>query len=76
MASPAGGAGSPSAYVLPVLTLGVPFGLVLARLGLGLLVSLAERYSPRANEIRLDGMVLDLHVREPSLEDVFFGFSD
>jgi len=25
---------------------------------------------------RLDGMVLDLHVREPSLEDVFFGFSD
>ena len=29
---PLGGAGSPSAYVLPVLTLGVPFGLVLARL--------------------------------------------
>jgi Cu-processing system ATP-binding protein len=25
---------------------------------------------------RLDGAVLDLHVREPSLEDVFFGFSD
>lgn len=25
---------------------------------------------------RLDGVVLDLHVREPSLEDVFFGFSD
>jgi Cu-processing system ATP-binding protein len=25
---------------------------------------------------RLDGKVLDLHVREPSLEDVFFGFSD
>jgi Cu-processing system ATP-binding protein len=25
---------------------------------------------------RLDGRVLDLHVREPSLEDVFFGFSD
>jgi len=24
----------------------------------------------------LDGKVLDLHVREPSLEDVFFGFSD
>ena len=37
---------------------GAAFGLVLARLGLGLLVSLAERYSPRANEIRLDGMVL------------------
>jgi peptide/nickel transport system permease protein len=29
---PLGGAGSPTAYVLPVLTLGVPFGLVLARL--------------------------------------------
>jgi peptide/nickel transport system permease protein len=29
---PLGGAGSPAAYVLPVLTLGVPFGLVLARL--------------------------------------------
>ena len=37
---------------------GAAFGLVLARLGLGLLVSLAERYSPRANEIALDGMVL------------------
>jgi peptide/nickel transport system permease protein len=29
---PLGGTGSPAAYVLPVLTLGVPFGLVLARL--------------------------------------------
>jgi peptide/nickel transport system permease protein len=29
---PLGGASSPAAYVLPVLTLGVPFGLVLARL--------------------------------------------
>jgi peptide/nickel transport system permease protein len=29
---PLGGTGSPSAYVLPVLTLGIPFGLVLARL--------------------------------------------
>jgi len=29
---PLGGAGSPAAYLLPVLTLGVPFGLVLARL--------------------------------------------
>jgi len=24
----------------------------------------------------LDGQVLDLHVREPSLEDVFLGYSD
>jgi peptide/nickel transport system permease protein len=29
---PLGGASSPAAYILPVLTLGVPFGLVLARL--------------------------------------------
>lgn len=29
---PLGGAGEPASYVLPVLTLGVPFGLVLARL--------------------------------------------
>ena len=29
---PLGGADSPAAYVLPVLTLGIPFGLVLARL--------------------------------------------
>jgi predicted permease len=41
---------------------GAAFGLVLARIGLGLLVSLADRYSPRANEIRLDGMVLGFTV--------------
>jgi putative ABC transport system permease protein len=41
---------------------GAVFGLILARLGLGLLVSLAERYSPRANEIGLDGMVLSFTV--------------
>ena len=39
---PLGGAGSPAAYVLPVLTLGVPFGLVLARL---LRTSLLEQQS-------------------------------
>ena len=37
---------------------GAALGLVLAVGGVRLLVSLAERYSPRANEIRLDGMVL------------------
>lgn len=37
---------------------GAALGLVLAIGGVRLLVSLAERYSPRANEIRLDGMVL------------------
>jgi peptide/nickel transport system permease protein len=39
---PLGGAGSPLAYVLPILTLGVPFGLVLARL---LRTSLLEQQS-------------------------------
>ncbi|HJU75983.1 MAG TPA: ABC transporter permease [Gemmatimonadaceae bacterium] len=37
---------------------GAVLGLVIARIGVGLLISLAERYSPRANEIQLDGMVL------------------
>ena len=42
-----------------VLTLvGAVFGVVLAIGGVRLLVSLAERYSPRASEIRLDAMVL------------------
>jgi len=41
---PLGGAGSPAAYVLPVLTLGVPFGLVLARL----LRTATSRTSPSA----------------------------
>jgi predicted permease len=38
--------------------MGAVLGVILARGGLSLLISLAERYSPRANEIRLDGMVL------------------
>jgi putative ABC transport system permease protein len=41
---------------------GALFGLLIARLGLGLLVSLAARYSPRSNEIALDGMVLSFTV--------------
>jgi putative ABC transport system permease protein len=42
-----------------VLTLmGAVIGVVIAIGGVGLLVSLAERYSPRANEIRLDATVL------------------
>lgn len=39
---PLGGTGSPAAYVLPVVTLGIPFGLVLARL---LRTSLLEQSS-------------------------------
>jgi putative ABC transport system permease protein len=38
--------------------LGAVLGVALAKGGVRLLISLAERYSPRANEIRLDGMVL------------------
>jgi predicted permease len=38
--------------------MGAVLGLVIASVGLKLLVSLAERYSPRANEIRLDAVVL------------------
>ena len=38
--------------------LGAGLGVLIAIGGLGLLTSLAARYSPRANEIRLDAMVL------------------
>ena len=38
--------------------LGAVLGLLLAKVGVSLLIALAERYSPRANEIRLDGIVL------------------
>jgi putative ABC transport system permease protein len=42
-----------------VLTVfGAMFGVVIALVGVRLLVSLAARYSPRAGEIRLDGVVL------------------
>ena len=47
---PLGGAGSPSAYILPVLTLGIPFGLVLARL---LRTSLLDRTPGTAAATRL-----------------------
>ena len=43
---------------LVLATVGALLGLVLATAGVKLLVALAERYSPRANEIGLDGMVL------------------
>ncbi|HET9516022.1 MAG TPA: ABC transporter permease [Gemmatimonadales bacterium] len=38
--------------------LGAVLGLLIARGGVKLLITLAERYSPRANEIQLDWMVL------------------
>jgi predicted permease len=43
---------------LVLAILGAGLGVIIATSGVGLLVSLAERYSPRANEIRLDTMVL------------------
>jgi predicted permease len=43
---------------LVLALLGAVLGVFIASAGLRLLVSLAERYSPRANEIRLDGAVL------------------
>lgn len=43
---------------LVLAALGALLGVAIAVGGHGLLVSLAERYSPRANEIRLDGAVL------------------
>ncbi|MGH7678191.1 MAG: ABC transporter permease [Gemmatimonadaceae bacterium] len=43
---------------LVLATVGAALGMVIAIGGTRLLVSLAERYSPRAGEIRLDGMVL------------------
>jgi predicted permease len=42
---------------LVLASMGAVLGVILALGGVRLLVSLAERYSPRANEIRLDGMV-------------------
>jgi len=58
------GAGAPRlrrlvlAENLVLALLGAAAGLVLAVFGVDLLSSLAARYSPRANEIRLDGLVL------------------
>ena len=43
---------------LVLALMGAALGLVIALGGIRLLISFAERYSPRANEIRLDGMVL------------------
>jgi putative ABC transport system permease protein len=43
---------------LVLASIGAALGLVIAVGGVRLLTSLAERYSPRANEISLDGMVL------------------
>jgi len=43
---------------LMLTLMGAALGVVIARGGVRLLVAFAERYSPRANEIRVDGTVL------------------
>jgi predicted permease len=60
---------------LVLASAGAALGLILARAGVGLLVSLAERYSPRANEIRLDGMVLSFTVFLTVLVAVLLAFA-
>ena len=43
---------------LVLALMGAACGVLIATFGVGLLIPLAERYSPRANEIRLDAWVL------------------
>jgi predicted permease len=47
---------------LVLTTIGAALGALIAVEGVGLLTSLAERYSPRASEIELDGSVLGFTV--------------
>jgi predicted permease len=54
---------------------GAVVGLLIAVAGVRLLVSLAERYSPRANEIRLDGMVLGFALLLSVLVAVLLAFA-
>jgi predicted permease len=54
---------------------GAAVGLLLARVGLGLLVALAERYSPRAGEIQLDAMVLGFTVLVTVLVAVLLAYA-
>ena len=54
---------------------GAVVGLLIAVGGVRLLVSLAERYSPRANEIRLDGMVLGFTLLLSVLVAVLLAFA-
>ena len=55
--APPGYAGS-SWPNLVLTIMGGALGLLVAFAGVGMLISFAERYSPRANEIRVDGVVL------------------
>jgi predicted permease len=54
--------------------LGAGLGILIAVGGVRLLTSLAERYSPRANEIRLDGMVLGFTVALAAMVALLLSF--
>jgi hypothetical protein len=60
---------------LVLASMGAVLGLIVARAGVGLLVTLAERYSPRANEIRIDGMVLGFTVLLTVLVAILLAFA-
>ncbi len=54
--------------------MGAALGVLLALFGVGLLVSFAERYSPRANEIRLDAWVLGFALALSALVALLLSF--
>ncbi len=54
--------------------MGAILGVIIAVGGVRLLTSLAERYSPRANEIRLDGLVLGFAVALAALVALLLSF--
>jgi predicted permease len=60
---------------LVLASLGAALGLLIASGGLRLLIALAERYSPRADEIRLDGMVLGFTLLLTLLVAVILSFA-
>jgi len=59
---------------LVLTSMGAILGGIIAIGGLGLLISLAERYSPRANEIRLDGVVLGFALALAALVALLLSF--
>ncbi|HEX6059603.1 MAG TPA: ABC transporter permease [Gemmatimonadaceae bacterium] len=60
---------------LVLASIGAALGLLLASAGVRLLISLAERYSPRANEIRLDAAVLGFTLLLTVLVAVLLAFA-
>ncbi|MDQ6829564.1 MAG: ABC transporter permease, partial [Gemmatimonadota bacterium] len=60
---------------LVLALLGSVLGLILAYGGIGMLTGFAARYSPRANEIRLDGMVLGFTLALAAIVAVLLSFA-